>query len=128
MSWWYSIKGASDYQSYRKASIFNYLSIGHTNRTSTCLGQLYATLLLMLKNRSVGLNITHSITFGHLYITNSNNYSFGNHFFKVLVQIPYSHLKHPHLLCRSALLCLDRSSIFHFTAPNGLGRHDKTSI
>ncbi len=22
--------------------------------------------------------------------TNSNNYSFGNHFFKVLVQIPYS--------------------------------------
>jgi hypothetical protein len=25
-----------------------------------------------------------------LYLTNSNNYSFGNHFFKVLVQIPYS--------------------------------------
>ena len=28
-----------------------------------------------------------------LYLTNSNNYSFGNHFFKVLVQIHYSHLK-----------------------------------
>ena len=30
---------------------------------------------------------------GGLIVTNSNNYSFGNHFFKVLVQIPYSYLK-----------------------------------
>ncbi len=38
-----------------------------------------------------------------LYNTNSNNYSFGNHFFKVLVQIPSSHLKPTHSIKVHAL-------------------------
>ncbi len=48
-------------------------------------GYLYVTLSIIL-----GAVLT-SNKIG-LLMTNSNNYSFGNHFFKVLVQIPYSHL------------------------------------
>ena len=44
------------------------------------------------------LYVTLSGQGAYICITNSNNYSFGNHFFKVLVQIHYSHLKQPHVL------------------------------
>jgi hypothetical protein len=57
-------------------------------------GQLYVT-----KSQKgtyiVGLVCSDRILLakGGLIVTNSNNYSFGNHFFKVLVQIHYSQYK-----------------------------------
>ena len=69
-----------------KGAIFDML-FGHQ-------GQLYVT-----KSQKgtyiVGLVCSDRILLakGGLIVTNSNNYSFGNHFFKVLVQIHYSQYK-----------------------------------
>ena len=54
------------------------------------------------------------------YITNSNNYSFGNHFFKVLVQIHYSQYRQlscsniAHQLMLNFTITHQSTSIMHF--------------
>ena len=84
-------------------------------------GQLYVT-----KSQKgtyiVGLVCSDRILLakGGLIVTNSNNYSFGNHFFKVLVQIHYSQYRQlscsniAHQLMLNFTITHQSTSIMHF--------------